>query len=125
MLRRWRAPELPHGEFRELRGVQGLQRGPEHGALLQRAAVGQRQLTQRGMVLEEEALQLREPAVLPRDHLRVRDGLPSVVVDGEVLVEVEQVHQLPVELPCSTNPGDASRVQDILCHTPELCPSCV
>ena len=79
---------------------QAFQRRLQHRALLQGAAIGERQLAQLRVVLEQQALELRQPLVLRGHHGRVGEGVAGLVVDREVLVELEQVHQLPVQLPC-------------------------
>ena len=56
------------------------------------------------VMLEEQALELCEALVLRGHNSRVRQRLTALVVDGEVLVELEQVHQLPVQLPCRYSP---------------------
>lgn len=83
------APELAGDETGELVAGQAGERGLQHRALLQGATVGQRQLAQLRVVLEEQALQLRQALILPRHHRRIRQRLAAVVVYGEVLVELE------------------------------------
>ena len=97
-----RPPELLDYKLLKLSKVQALKSRFQHCTLLQRPAITQRQFSERGMVLEEQALQLSQAAVLQGHHLCVCDGHPCVVINGKVLVEMEQVYQLPIQLPCST-----------------------
>jgi hypothetical protein len=102
------APELLDDQLHELLARQAFECRLQHLPPLHGAAIGQRQLTQRRVVLEQEPLELRQPLVLCRHRACVRNGLARVVVYGEVLVELEQVHKLPEQLPCSDGISDAS-----------------
>ena len=59
------------------------------------------------MILEEEALQLRQAAILQCHYLSICDRLACVVVYGEVLVEMEQVDQLAIQLACNRTRSSA------------------
>jgi hypothetical protein len=102
--------QLAHHETRERLRGQRLQVLQQRRALVDGAAVCERQRAERRDVLERQPLELQQPLVIGRGNVVVAQSGARVVVDLEAQVEAEHVAELRKEatLGVRKQPGEAA-----------------